>query len=55
MTRLPCPYDWDDLVLPPDVVTQLRAFETQVRLRWTVSGRCTSRCLCHQITCWRRT
>jgi MoxR-like ATPase len=36
MTRLPCPYDWDDLVLPPDVVTQLRAFETQVRLRWTV-------------------
>ena len=24
------------VVLPPDVVTQLRAFETQVRLRWTV-------------------
>lgn len=36
MTRLPCPYDWDDLVLPPDVITQLRAFEMQVRLRWTV-------------------
>jgi len=36
LTCLPCPYEWDDLVLPPDVVTQLRAFETQVRLRWTV-------------------
>ncbi len=36
LTRLSCPYTWDDLVLPADVVTQLRAFETQVRLRWTV-------------------
>ncbi len=36
LTRLPCPYEWDDLVLPADVVTQLRAFETQVRLRWVV-------------------
>ncbi len=36
LTRLPCPYDWDDLVLPADVVSQLHAFETQVRLRWTV-------------------
>jgi MoxR-like ATPase len=36
LTRLPCPYDWDDLILPPDLLTQLRAFEAQVRLRWTV-------------------
>jgi len=36
LTRLPTPYDWDDLVLPADVLSQLRAFETQVRLRWTV-------------------
>jgi hypothetical protein len=36
LTQLPCPYDWDDLVLPIDVQTQLRAFENQVRLRWTV-------------------
>ena len=36
LTRLPCPYAWDDLVLPAELVSQLRAFETQVRLRWTV-------------------
>jgi SpoVK/Ycf46/Vps4 family AAA+-type ATPase len=36
LARLPCPYEWDDLVLPADVMSQLRAFETQVRLRWTV-------------------
>ena len=36
LARLPCPYEWDDLVLPADVISQLRAFETQVRLRWTV-------------------
>jgi ATPase family associated with various cellular activities (AAA) len=36
LTRLPCPYEWDDLVLPADVVGQLRAFEAQVRLRWSV-------------------
>jgi SpoVK/Ycf46/Vps4 family AAA+-type ATPase len=36
LTCLPCPYDWDDLVLPAEVIGQLRAFETQVRLRWTV-------------------
>ena len=36
LTSLPCPYVWDDLVLPAEVVSQLRAFETQVRLRWTV-------------------
>jgi SpoVK/Ycf46/Vps4 family AAA+-type ATPase len=36
LTRLPCPYDWDDLVLPAELMSQLRAFEAQVRLRWTV-------------------
>jgi AAA+ superfamily predicted ATPase len=36
LTSLPTPYEWDDLVLPPDVTAQLRAFENQVRLRWTV-------------------
>jgi shikimate kinase len=36
LTSLPTPYDWDDLVLPADVTAQLRAFENQVRLRWTV-------------------
>jgi ATPase family associated with various cellular activities (AAA) len=36
MAQLPTPYVWDDLVLPDDVAAQLRAFESQVRLRWTV-------------------
>jgi MoxR-like ATPase len=36
LSRLPCPYEWDDLVVPADVVSQLRAFEAQVRLRWSV-------------------
>ena len=36
LTSLPTPYEWDDLVLPADVTAQLRAFENQVRLRWTV-------------------
>jgi MoxR-like ATPase len=36
LTRLPCPYDWDDLVLPAELMSQLHAFEAQVRLRWTV-------------------
>ena len=36
LARLPCPYEWDDLVLPAEVMSQLRAFEIQVRLRWTV-------------------
>jgi MoxR-like ATPase len=36
LTRLPCPYEWDDLVLPTEVESQLHAFEAQVRLRWTV-------------------
>jgi AAA+ superfamily predicted ATPase len=36
LAELPCPYSWDDLVLPADVAQQLRAFEDQVRLRWSV-------------------
>jgi hypothetical protein len=36
LTTLPKPYYWDDLILPADVTAQLRAFEDQVRLRWTV-------------------
>jgi hypothetical protein len=36
LAKLPCPYTWDDLVLPVDVERQLRAFEDQVRLRWAV-------------------
>jgi SpoVK/Ycf46/Vps4 family AAA+-type ATPase len=33
---LPCPYEWDDLVLPANVAALLREFEAQVRLRWAV-------------------
>ena len=36
LATLPLPYEWSDLVLPPDVADQLQAFETQVRLRWPV-------------------
>jgi MoxR-like ATPase len=36
LSRLPTPYAWDDLVLPEDALAQLRALESQVRLRWTV-------------------
>lgn len=36
LAQLPLSYDWDDLVLPSETVAQLRAFESQVRLRWTV-------------------
>jgi len=36
LASLPTPYGWDDLVLPDDIAAQLRAFETQVRLRWVV-------------------
>ena len=31
--RLPCPYDWDDIVLPGQVRDHLREFEQQARLR----------------------
>jgi hypothetical protein len=33
---LPCPFGWDDLVVPADVLAQLREFEAQVRFRWDV-------------------
>ena len=36
LTLLPCPYDWSDLVVHADIERQLREFETQVRLRWSV-------------------
>jgi hypothetical protein len=36
LATLPLPYEWSDLVLPPEVAEQLQAFETQVRLRWPV-------------------
>jgi ATP-dependent 26S proteasome regulatory subunit len=36
LTLLPCPYDWDDLVVHADIGRQLREFEAQVRLRWAV-------------------
>lgn len=36
LARLPCPYDWDDLILPGDTARQLSEFTDQVRLRWNV-------------------
>jgi hypothetical protein len=36
LAQLPTPYDWDDLVLPADTAAALRAFESQIRLRWSV-------------------
>ena len=36
LSALPTPYGWEDLVLPTDVAEQLRAFESQIRLRWPV-------------------
>ncbi|MDO8586994.1 MAG: ATP-binding protein [Armatimonadota bacterium] len=33
---LPCPYTWDDIVLPESVEAHIRELETQVRLRWSV-------------------
>ncbi len=36
LTTLPLPYEWDDLVVPSEIADQLCAFESQVRLRWTV-------------------
>jgi hypothetical protein len=36
LAQLPTPYSWDDLVLPADTLAQLRAFESQIRLRWNV-------------------
>lgn len=36
MQPLPCPYTWDDLVLPPNLQHLLKDFEAQVNLRWDV-------------------
>lgn len=36
MQPLPCPYTWDDLVVPPTVHRLLKDFEAQVVLRWEV-------------------
>lgn len=36
LSRLPCPYEWDDLVLPEDMRAQLRELVAQIRLRWEV-------------------
>jgi SpoVK/Ycf46/Vps4 family AAA+-type ATPase len=36
LSLLPCPYEWDDLVLHEDQCRQLRELENQVRLRWAV-------------------
>ena len=36
LARLPCPYVWDDLVLPADTALQIREFVDQIRLRWQV-------------------
>ncbi|MGF6414006.1 ATP-binding protein [Paraburkholderia sp. MM5482-R1] len=33
---LPCPYEWDDLVVAPELRRELEDFGTQVRLRWEV-------------------
>jgi hypothetical protein len=36
LSLLPCPYDWDDLILPGEVDRALRDFADQIRLRWSV-------------------
>jgi hypothetical protein len=36
LQRLECPYDWDDLVMPPAITAQLADFAAQIRLRWDV-------------------
>ena len=36
LSPLPCPYEWDDLILPTEVEKALREFSDQVRLRWSV-------------------
>ncbi len=33
---LPCPYTWDDLVVPPDLGRTLHDLESQILLRWQV-------------------
>jgi len=36
LSLLPCPYDWEDLILPPELRGQLQEFAAQIRLRWEV-------------------
>jgi hypothetical protein len=36
LAKLPCPYEWHDLVLPPDTARQLRELVDQIELRWQV-------------------
>ena len=36
LSPLPCPYDWDDLVLPGGVLARLRELDSRVRLRTEV-------------------
>jgi hypothetical protein len=36
LSPLPCPYDWDDLVLPDGVLARLRDLDSRVRLRTEV-------------------
>lgn len=36
LSLLPCPYDWDDLVLAPELRAQLQEVAAQIRLRWEV-------------------
>jgi ATPase family associated with various cellular activities (AAA) len=36
LTRMPMPYDWDDLILPPDTKAAIADFAQQVRLRGDV-------------------
>jgi AAA+ superfamily predicted ATPase len=36
LRAVPCPYTWDDLVLPPHLERLLHDLEAQVRLRWEV-------------------
>jgi hypothetical protein len=36
LQRLECPYDWEDLVMPPAITAQLADFAAQIRLRWEV-------------------
>lgn len=35
-SSLPCPYTWQDIVLPPDLREHLAELETQARSRWAV-------------------
>ena len=47
LSLLPCPYEWDDLVLPAEVERHLREFADQVRLRWSVYDELGFSCLAH--------